>query len=106
MVQQLRPLPLLREGDPLTILNALGGRPLPYYGTSSNVRDWLHMEDHVRALLLVATMGRLSESYNVGGGTERRNIDVVRAICALMDELVSNAPVGARKRFIIDVATG
>ncbi|MBB3542438.1 dTDP-glucose 4,6-dehydratase [Rhizobium sp. BK399] len=72
---------------PLIILNAMGGKPLPVYGQGVNIRDWLYVEDHARALDLIASRGRLGEKYNVGGRNERRNIDVVRRICALMDEL-------------------
>lgn len=70
---------------PLTILNALEGRDLPVYGTGENVRDWLYVEDHVRALDRIAERGRVGETYNVGGRNERRNIDVVRSICDLVD---------------------
>ena len=73
---------------PLTILNALSGRALPVYGKGENVRDWLYVEDHARALDLIAERGRPGETYNVGGRNERRNIDVVRRICAVLDELV------------------
>jgi dTDP-glucose 4,6-dehydratase len=73
---------------PLMILNALEGKPLPVYGKGENVRDWLFVDDHVRALLLVLERGRLGEEYNVGGNSERRNLDVVREICRLLDELV------------------
>ncbi|MEO6216837.1 MAG: dTDP-glucose 4,6-dehydratase [Sphingomonas sp.] len=73
---------------PLTILNALAGRALPIYGAGENVRDWLYVEDHARALDLVAARGLPGETYNVGGRNERRNIDVVRRICAVLDELV------------------
>ena len=72
---------------PLIILNALHGRPLPVYGDGSNIRDWLYVEDHARALHLIASEGRLGETYNVGGRNERRNIDVVRTICAILDRL-------------------
>lgn len=71
---------------PLTILNALHGQPLPVYGEGRNVRDWLYVDDHARALVLVATQGVPGRKYNVGGRNERRNIDVVHCICALMDE--------------------
>jgi dTDP-glucose 4,6-dehydratase len=84
---------------PLTILNALEGKPLPVYGKGENVRDWLYVEDHARALLLIAERGRVGESYNVGADCERANIAVVRAICALMDELAPDA-VGPRERLI------
>lgn len=73
---------------PLTILNALEGRPLPVYGKGENIRDWLYVDDHARALDLIAEKGRPGETYNVGGRNERRNIDVVRRICAVLDELV------------------
>jgi dTDP-glucose 4,6-dehydratase len=73
---------------PLTILNALEGRPLPVYGRGENVRDWLYVEDHARALDLIAEHGRPGETYNVGGRNERRNIEVVRRICQLLDNLV------------------
>ncbi|QUD89294.1 dTDP-glucose 4,6-dehydratase [Phenylobacterium montanum] len=72
---------------PLTILSALDGQPLPVYGTGENVRDWLYVEDHAKALVRVLERGRPGETYNIGGGNERRNIDVVRRICALMDEM-------------------
>ncbi len=70
---------------PLVILNALHGKPLPVYGAGANIRDWLYVEDHARALDLIAAHGRIGEKYNVGGRNERRNIDVVRAICAILD---------------------
>lgn len=70
---------------PLMILNALEGQRLPVYGQGVNIRDWLHVEDHVRALDIIIDRGRIGETYNVGGGNERRNIDVVHRICALMD---------------------
>ena len=71
---------------PLIILNGLEGKPLPVYGTGENVRDWLYVEDHARALWTVVTKGQVGETYNVGGNAERRNIDVVRLICDLLDE--------------------
>ncbi|MEP6868375.1 MAG: dTDP-glucose 4,6-dehydratase [Novosphingobium sp.] len=73
---------------PLTVLNALEGLALPVYGHGENVRDWLYVEDHVAALDLIAARGRVGETYNVGGGNERRNVDVVRAICSVLDRLV------------------
>ncbi len=76
---------------PLVILNALEGKPIPVYGAGDNIRDWLYVEDHARALVTIATKGVLGESYNVGGWNERRNIEVVRAICALVDELAPDA---------------
>ncbi|MCB2106683.1 MAG: dTDP-glucose 4,6-dehydratase, partial [Rhodobacteraceae bacterium] len=74
---------------PLTILNALEGKPLPVYGTGANVRDWLYVEDHAEALWTVVTKGRPGEVYNIGGEAERQNIDVVKTICALVDELAA-----------------
>jgi len=72
---------------PLMIISALEGKPLPVYGNGANIRDWLFVEDHARALDLIAERGRTGETYNVGGRNERRNVDVVKRICALMDEL-------------------
>ena len=71
---------------PLVILNALEERPLPVYGAGRNVRDWLHVDDHAAALEAVATAGRIGESYNVGARAERSNLEVVKAICALLDQ--------------------
>ena len=70
---------------PLTIINAIEGRPLPVYGRGENVRDWLHVEDHARALELILTRGRIGESYNVGGRAERSNLGVVETICDILD---------------------
>lgn len=72
---------------PLIILNALDRKPLPVYGNGANIRDWLYVDDHARALWLIAREGRSGEKYNVGGRNERRNIDVVKQICAILDEL-------------------
>lgn len=72
---------------PLIILNAVDGKELPVYGDGRNVRDWLYVEDHARALYLVATTGRVGETYNIGGTAERANIDVVRQICRILDTL-------------------
>lgn len=85
---------------PLTILNALEGKPLPVYGKGDNIRDWLYVDDHARALILAAEKGRPGETYAIGGHNERRNIDVVRAICALVNELAPNATIGPRERLI------
>ena len=71
---------------PLMIRNAAAGKPLPVYGDGANVRDWLYVPDHCEALRLVLEKGRIGETYNVGGNAERRNIDVVKQICALLDE--------------------
>ncbi|WP_332680782.1 dTDP-glucose 4,6-dehydratase [Bosea sp. (in: a-proteobacteria)] len=89
---------------PLMILNALEGKELPVYGAGANVRDWLHVEDHARALALIAERGRLGESYNVGGSAERSNLQVVKAICGLMDELAPDAAIGPRGKLIRFVA--
>ncbi|NSZ56195.1 GDP-mannose 4,6-dehydratase, partial [Agrobacterium vitis] len=72
---------------PLMIINAMEGKPLPVYGNGANIRDWLYVEDHARALDIIAERGQIGETYNVGGRNERRNIDVVTRVCALMDEL-------------------
>ena len=72
---------------PLVILNAIHGKPLPVYGAGANVRDWLYVEDHARALDLIVCHGRTGEKYNIGGRNERRNIDVVRTICTILDRL-------------------
>ncbi len=71
---------------PVVILNALAGKPIPVYGRGENVRDWLYVEDHADALLLVLEKGAIGRSYNIGGNNERRNIDLVRTICGLLDE--------------------
>lgn len=72
---------------PLLILNALEGKPLPVYGKGNQIRDWLYVEDHARALVRVATQGKMGETYNIGGHNEKRNIDVVKIICATLEEL-------------------
>ncbi|ATM74540.1 MULTISPECIES: dTDP-glucose 4,6-dehydratase [Serratia] len=77
---------------PLTILNALEGKALPVYGDGAQVRDWLYVEDHARALYKVVCEGAIGETYNIGGHNERKNIDVVQTICRLLDELVPNKP--------------
>jgi dTDP-glucose 4,6-dehydratase len=79
---------------PLIILNALSGKPLPVYGDGAQVRDWLFVEDHARALYKVVTEGLVGETYNIGGHNERKNIDVVKTICGLLDELISDKPAG------------
>ncbi|MBD3896244.1 dTDP-glucose 4,6-dehydratase [Halomonas sp. ML-15] len=76
---------------PLVILNALEGKPLPVYGKGEQIRDWLYVEDHARALYLVVTQGTPGETYNIGGHNEKRNIDVVYALCELLDELSPSA---------------
>ncbi|ACK51633.1 dTDP-glucose 4,6-dehydratase [Methylocella silvestris BL2] len=81
---------------PLTIINALEGKPLPVYGAGANIRDWLYVEDHARALLTVATQGAVGGSYCIGGHNEKTNLDVVHAICALVDELAPDRAIGPR----------
>jgi dTDP-glucose 4,6-dehydratase len=88
---------------PVMLIAAFEGRSLPVYGAGENVRDWLHVEDHARALRLVLERGVSGESYNIGGNAERRNIDVVRQICTLMDEyLPAAAPHDRLIRFVTD----
>lgn len=89
---------------PVVILNALAGRPLPIYGDGSNIRDWLYVEDHADALLLVATRGALGRSYNIGGENERTNLQLVETICAILDRLRPRAvgPYGDLITFVAD----
>jgi dTDP-glucose 4,6-dehydratase len=86
---------------PLMILNALEGKPLPVYGTGENVRDWLYVDDHAEALTLVLDKGRPGETYCIGGDCERRNIDIVKAICGLLDQKLGGGP---REKLITFVA--
>ena len=85
---------------PLMILNALEGKPLPVYGNGANMRDWLYVEDHARALLPRRRDGRAGETYNIGGHSERTNLEVVETICALLDELAPDARSAPRERLI------
>jgi dTDP-glucose 4,6-dehydratase len=88
---------------PLTISNALAGKPLPVYGDGQQVRDWLYVVDHCTAIRTVLRRGRLGETYNVGGNNQRANLDVVKAICALLDELKPGAPPYAEQiKFVQD----
>ncbi|SDE31756.1 dTDP-glucose 4,6-dehydratase [Belnapia rosea] len=87
---------------PLIILNALDGKPLPVYGDGSNIRDWLHVEDHARALVAVVEQGQVGETYCIGGRAERRNLDVVQTICDLLDE---RRPGAAPRRGLIQFVT-
>ncbi|XOV89453.1 MAG: dTDP-glucose 4,6-dehydratase [Pseudomonadota bacterium] len=82
---------------PLMILNALEGKPLPVYGDGAQIRDWLHVEDHARALYLVATTGTPGETYNIGGHNEVKNIDVVKAICNLLEDKAQQKPVNINR---------
>ena len=77
---------------PVVIIAALEGREIPVYGTGENVRDWLHVEDHAEALLLVAEKGAPGETYNIGGRAERTNLELVTMICAILDEELKSSP--------------
>ena len=91
---------------PLTIINALKGKPLPIYGDGQQIRDWLYVEDHARALYLVATKGEVGETYNIGGHNEKANIDVVKGICSLLEELSPvDSYLGKTKRNFDDLIT-
>jgi len=85
---------------PLMIRNAIAGKPLPVYGKGENVRDWLFVNDHAAALQLAFERGVPGETYNIGGAAERKNIDVVRDLCALIDELAPDAAIGPRTKLI------
>jgi dTDP-glucose 4,6-dehydratase len=86
------------------ILTALAGKPLPVYGTGENVRDWLFVEDHTDALLAVLRQGRVGETYNIGGESERKNIDVVRSVCRILDQVTPDPRLGPRESLIRFVA--
>lgn len=90
---------------PVVILNALAGRPVPVYGKGDNVRDWLYVDDHARALLRVFEEGRVGETYNIGGHNERSNLEVVRTICSLLDELVEEPAVEGSHADLITFVT-
>ncbi|MFY9748873.1 MAG: dTDP-glucose 4,6-dehydratase, partial [Acidobacteriaceae bacterium] len=85
---------------PLMILNALEGKPLPVYGDGGNVRDWLFVGDHCSAIRVVLERGRIGETYNIGGNSERKNLEVVTTICDLVDEMRPDAVLGSRRRLI------
>ncbi len=82
---------------PLMILNALEGKPLPVYGEGNQIRDWLYVEDHARALYLVVNRGKVGETYNIGGHNEKQNIEVVRTICEILEECNLEKPVGVAR---------
>ncbi|TFY99921.1 dTDP-glucose 4,6-dehydratase [Ramlibacter rhizophilus] len=88
---------------PLMIVNALAGKPLPVYGDGLNVRDWLYVSDHCAALRTVLARGRMGESYNIGGWNEKTNLEIVRTVCALLDEMRPDA-AGPRERLVTFVA--
>ena len=85
---------------PLIVGNALEGRSLPVYGSGQNIRDWLYVEDHARALLMVTQKGRMGESYNIGGGSERKNLDLVKEICNILDRLCPTSDVQSYSELI------
>ena len=88
---------------PVVILKALGGQPIPVYGAGDNVRDWLYVEDHADALLLVLEKGQLGRSYNIGGENEATNLDLVRKLCAILDDLrPATSPYADQIRFVAD----
>jgi dTDP-glucose 4,6-dehydratase len=89
---------------PLMILNAIEGAPLPVYGTGDNVRDWLYVEDHARALSLILQHGRVGETYVIEGGAERRNIELVRELCAVLDHELPKSPHRPHEKLISLVA--
>ena len=89
---------------PLMIINCLHGQPLPVYGDGSNVRDWLHVDDHARALELVLRTGKPGETYNIGGRNERSNMQVVEAICAILDKLAPDPSGKPHAEKVIHVA--
>jgi dTDP-glucose 4,6-dehydratase len=89
---------------PLVLLNALEGKPLPVYGDGSNVRDWLFVEDHCSAIRAVLERGRIGETYNIGGNSEKTNLEVVGAICDNLDELRPDANIGPRRKLIAFVS--
>lgn len=82
---------------PLIIINAISGKPLPIYGMGNQVRDWLYVEDHARALVKVLLEGKDGETYNIGGNNEKPNIEVVKKVCSILDEQVSKHPIGIKR---------
>lgn len=89
---------------PLVILNALEGKSLPIYGTGEQIRDWLHVDDHARALRLVLEQGKTGETYNIGGHNEKTNLEVVKTICTLLDKLVPDSPYIPHEKLITYVS--
>ena len=79
------------------ILNAIHGKPLPVYGDGMQIRDWLYVEDHAKALIKVVTEGEMGETYNIGGHNEKTNLEVVETICDLLEELAPEKPAGVSK---------
>jgi dTDP-glucose 4,6-dehydratase len=89
---------------PLMILNGLSGKPMPVYGDGLQVRDWLHVQDHAQALMAVLRRGRVGTTYNIGGRAEMANMEVVEAICSLLDELAPDPKIGPRRSLITHIA--
>jgi len=85
---------------PLVILNALNGKPIPVYGDGANIRDWLYVIDHCEAIQAVLERGNIGATYNIGGGNERTNLEIVRTICSLLDELRPNDPIVPHENLI------
>jgi dTDP-glucose 4,6-dehydratase len=85
---------------PLTILHALQGKPIPVYGDGKNVRDWLYVEDHCEAIRTVIAKGRVGETYNIGGNNEKQNLEIVRTICAILDDLRPHDPTVPHERLL------
>jgi dTDP-glucose 4,6-dehydratase len=98
------PYPFPEKLIPLMIIKGLAGEPMPVYGSGLNVRDWLFVTDHARALLLVLEHGRIGDTYNIGGRVERRNIDVVSAICDALDHLAPRGGGHSHRELISFVA--
>jgi dTDP-glucose 4,6-dehydratase len=89
---------------PLMILNGMAGKPLPVYGDGLQIRDWLHVHDHAQALMKVLRQGRAGTTYNIGGRAEMANMEVVEAICSLLDELAPDQRIGPRRSLITHIA--
>ncbi len=85
---------------PLMIHNAVHGKPLPVYGTGTNIRDWLYVEDHCRAIVKVLENGTPGEVYNIGGNNEKTNLDVVHTLCQILDELLPDAPCKPHRQLV------
>jgi dTDP-glucose 4,6-dehydratase len=94
------PLQFPEKLIPLIILNAREGKPLPVYGDGGNVRDWLFVNDHCAAIRAILERGRIGETYNIGGNSERKNLDVVTTICDLVDEMEPDATLSSRRKLI------
>ena len=82
------------------ILNACAGKPLPVYGDGKNIRDWLYVEDHCRAIRAVLSHGRIGETYNIGGGSEKNNLEIIGAVCKILDEVRPDDPAVPHNKLI------